>query len=605
MRPSPHARALLALVALTTAGSALAQDIVPTRPDQPIDGAAPQPPPPAVPEPTPNPAEKKDSPTATAATPEPPPPSAKEQRAQKAAPPPTAPALETSDELDEPGYLPGYRPYMGLGTSPYAPRLGALPGGITPSFGAPMPSDAWVFTWKGYMSASLQVSIEERDDPGPGQSKTVLHTPPSIVEEYAAFPSTNSLPGNWIGSSFLYGNNFVTATVSVDTWNPTRATQNYGLGSQYFINNAFLSFRAIPFDKARLALNVGFFGNNYGALGRYGGGFYTNPMTATLQGAGENAVLELDLTDSLIAVAEHGFMGTGGPRVGFVPRESVPGTGNGGGSGDPQWPAAYVHHGHLGIVRKGEIQFLAQVHFLSNWFQDDRVQRTPGEGNRCDLPPTDELDECYVRDGRLRVIGFDAKMLSNTYGVLGIGGSYIDAREAFGLKGMTTFAGDGERVTSAWLGLRTRGTGKIWTAGLAYNLSVASLMLSPEPFNGQAPDIAINAGFNIGGIDSGAEPFDGRVRYKFGADALYTPLRYVGLGLRADRVVPASDDPEQTFHVLAPRLQLKTDWTSREAIVVSYVKWFLGPHTHYDGLNPRSSTRIDDQMITLNFNMWW
>ena len=68
---------------------------------------------------------------------------------------------------------------------------------------------------------------------------------------------------------------------------------------------------------------------------------------------------------------------------------------------------------------------------------------------------------------------------------------------------------------------------------------------------------------------------------------------------------PASDDDEQTFHVIAPRLQFNTDWQSHEAIVISYVKWFFGPHSHNDGLNPRSPERIDDQMFTLNFNMWF
>ncbi len=619
MRPSCRAQALLALAVVTTSGAALAQDIVPTRPDQPIDTSKPAEPPatpvppPASPEPTPPETEKKPPETeaakpADAPAPAPAAPEAK-PAAPEAAPAPAAPAepeLEKSDDLEDAGYLPGYRTFGGIGTSPYAPRLGGFPGGVTPSFGAPMPQDSWVFQWKGYMSASLQVSLEERNDRGTGQRKLALHVLPNIVEEYGAFPSTNSLPGNWIGSSFVYGNNNVTATVSIDTWSPTVSTQNHQGGAQYFINNAYLTYRANPFDRARVAVNAGFFGNSYGALGRYGGGFYTNPMTATLQGAGEDVVLEYDLTDSLIAVVEHGFMTSNGPRIGLLPSGVITGTGNGGAAGDPPWPGAYVHHAHLGIVRKGDIQLLAQLHFLSNWFQDERVQRTnPPEGEPCDLPTTPELDECYVRDGRMRVIGFDAKMLSNAYGVLGIGGSFIDADHSFPLKGMQTFAGDGERVTAAWLGTHSEGTGKIWVGGIAYNMSVASLMLSPEPFSGQGPDVVINAGFNIGKTISEEEPFDGRVRHKFGADVLYTPFRYFGVGMRADRVVLASDDPDQTFHVIAPRLQFKSDWTSHEAIVLSYVRWFKGPHTHYDGLNPRSSARLDPQMFTLNFNMWW
>jgi hypothetical protein len=618
----------------------------PTRPDAPVE-TKPAPPPPAPAQPTPpaappppatpapgapdaatppsgppkpplDTAPPADTPPAEAApaeapTSDAPPPEEKPAEEPKPAeapkpeeppPPPPEPALETSDELIEPGYLPGYRPYFGVGTSPYAPRLGAFPGALLPGFGAPTPSDSWLFTWSGFMSASLQVSWERRKDLNGGQGKTVFHTPPNVIEEYAAFPSTNSLPGNWIGSNFSYGNAFVTATVSINTWQPTRATQNYGLGSQYFLNDAFLHFRAPPLGKARLSFNVGFFSNSYGALGRYGGGFYTNPMTGSIEGAGETTLFEYDLTDTLVLIAEHGFHGTGGPRMGLVPREVISGTGTAGAGGDPQWPAAYVHHGHLGIVQKGDIQIAGNLHVFSNWSQDDRVQR-PADEERCDLQPTPELNECFVRDGRMRVFGADVKMMSNAYGVLGIGGSYIDADYAFGLKGLKTFAGDGERVTSAWFGTRSEGTGKIVVGGISYGMSVASLLLHPEPFNGQAPDVVINAGFNIGRISTAEEPFDGRVRYKFGAEALYTPFRYLGVGFRADRVAPASDNSDQTFHVIAPRLQFKTDWTSHEAIVLSYVKWFFGPDSHYDGLNPRSSENIDDQMFTLNFNMWW
>jgi hypothetical protein len=49
----------------------------------------------------------------------------------------------------------------------------------------------------------------------------------------------------------------------------------------------------------------------------------------------------------------------------------------------------------------------------------------------------------------------------------------------------------------------------------------------------------------------------------------------------------------------------KTDWNSRENISLSYVKWFFGDNSHLDGLSTRSSERIDDQMFTLNFNMYW
>jgi len=591
-------RGSLALVALGVATlasvrPALAQDaLLPenagaqvNRNTAPLDPAAPTPPAPAPAPPA--------APGAAASKLPPPPP-----------PPRTRPLLK-KDELDPAGYVPGYRRYEGLGLSPYAPRQGAYPGGMTPAFNAPAPTDDFTFTFSGYMSATLQASINHRIDEQSGQKRMVLHAPPSVVEEYAAFPSTNSLPGNWIGANFSYGNEFVTATVSIDSWNPSAPSQ-YPQG-QWFLNNMFLKFRAPPLGKFRLGFTVGFFTSTYGALGRYGGGFYTNPIAGWVQGAGETTVAEYDLSDRVTLVAEQGIHNTGGPRVGFMPAYMVKGIGNGGDGGDPSWPSAFVHHLHFGVIQKGDIQLQTEVHYLTNWAQDDRVQRKQGTTieDPCDLQTTQELNECYVRDGRIRVYAADAKMTSRAYGVLGIGAAYITGHYADTLKGLITFGGDGERLTSSWWGLTTQGTGKLWIAGISYSMSVASFMLNPEPFDGQGPDIQIDAGFNIGTSTSNEPAFD-RTRYKYGAKVTYTFLPFMGAGIRADQVVPSSIDPDQTFTVLAPWIQFKSGWTSHETISLSYVKWFLGAHTHLDGMNPRYAYgKIDDQMVALNFNMWW
>jgi hypothetical protein len=552
-----------------------------------------------------------DNPAAPEKTPEPetaPPPETAPETAPApgsapvAAPEKEKPAYVVEDELEAPGYVPGYRRYESLGLSPYSPRTGAPPGGVTPSFGAPSPSDDWLFTWSGYMSASLQISIDEREDPQRGQKKTVFHAPPIIVEEYASFVSTNSLPGNWIGSNFNYGNSFVTATVQIATWNPTRPTNNLSPGSQYFINDMYLKLKAPPVENFRLTFTAGFFSLNYGGLGRYGGGFYTNTMTGGPTGAGEITNIEYDIDDTWVAVVEHGIMG---PRTGTVPMDVI-GQTAGSGNNDPIWTGAWTHHAHVGVVKKGDLQLQAQLHYMSSWAQDDRIQREASRGELPeDNPQTDELDESYVRDGRIRVFGADFRAISRPYGVLGVGGSFIDGYHSYPLRGITTFGGDGERLTSSWWGNKTTGTGTLLVGGVAYSMSVASLLLDPEPFSGNAADVQISTGLNLAYGTSDDPVFDGRLRHKYGIDVLYTFLPYVGAGVRFDRVVPSSLDSKQTFHVLAPRLQFKSDWQSHEAIVVSYVKWFLGPETHLDGTQPRTSERIDDEMFTLNFNMWW
>jgi len=74
------------------------------------------------------------------------------------------------------------------------------------------------------------------------------------------------------------------------------------------------------------------------------------------------------------------------------------------------------------------------------------------------------------------------------------------------------------------------------------------------------------------------------------------------------KVVPDTGDPSQTFYVAAGRLVFKTDWQSRESIMLLYAKWFYGTHTHPDYSSSDNSLpipRLDDQLIALNVNVWW
>ena len=78
------------------------------------------------------------------------------------------------------------------------------------------------------------------------------------------------MPGNWVGLRFSYGNARVTANLSVDTWNPTRPTSFYSLGSQYFINNAYLDFNPKKIGPLALTFRVGRFNLSYGNLSKFG-----------------------------------------------------------------------------------------------------------------------------------------------------------------------------------------------------------------------------------------------------------------------------------------------------------------------------------------------
>src|SRR5690606_42078858 len=123
------------------------------------------------------------------------------------------------------------------GGPPHRPWVGTMSGTLNQPFGMRMSGREWPCNGVGSVLASLAYSIDSRDVPAEGQSQTVFHTPPQTVDDWRAFTSTNSIPGNWVGMKFAYGTDKVTAHVSIDTWNPTRPTTFYQLGSQAFLND--------------------------------------------------------------------------------------------------------------------------------------------------------------------------------------------------------------------------------------------------------------------------------------------------------------------------------------------------------------------------------
>jgi len=515
------------------------------------------------------------------------------EAAATAAPKATEDTDAPPDELEKPGYTPGYRRHMGVGLSPYMPRLGSLPGGITPPYGVPALGEDWTFTFTGFMTAALKFSLDKRQRPTSEQNRTVYHSPPATIDEYASFVSTDTVPGHWIQAFLTYGTEHVNATVAITTWNPTRPTTYYQMGTQNFIDRMFLTYTPDEMGDFSLRWTAGYFPNSYGGLSEYSSGIYVNPILGRMTGAGETLFAKYHLSDSLTLVAEHGIHSD---RTGAVPTDVVASQDNG--YRNPSWPADWVHHAHLGLVTRTAPEIAITLHHLYDWSQDDRNVL------EYDIPFTRQLNETQPKDGRLHVAGADFHLKSGTFGWLGAGIAYIDAKDVYTLRTLETYGGNGETLTNAWFGQSTGGNGKILVGGVNYNFSLAKILAHPDPYPDDAPDLVLNAGYHVAKVWTDFEPFN-RMRSRTGINGEYTFLSWMGAGLRLDRVVPNSRDPGETFHVVGARLLFKSDWHSRDNTYLMYARWFNGPRTHKDGTTARTLERIDDQMVALNFNMWW
>jgi hypothetical protein len=492
-----------------------------------------------------------------------------------------------------------------------------------------MPFGQWTPRFSGFMSASFQGSIGQRTNPVAGQSRTVIHTPPQTLDEYASFVGTNTMPGQWVALNFTYGNGVVSANVSLNTWNPTEPTTYYQIGSQIFLMNAYLEFTIPQIGPIRPRVMAGYFGPFYGSLAEYGLGMYTNPMIGSPRGVGELTVLEYRLQPTWTLFVEHGFVGS---RNGNVAWNVVPTGGNGG--ANPVLPAAWVHHAHVVLRRTGDTQFHTGLHYLYNWAQDDRSQQP------IDNPTTREVFEDRIKDGSITVIGWDANARNAAWGSVGIGASYIRGENAFLLRGLNTFGGEGNNLTDRWFGSASGGTGTLLAMGLNYNTSLGR-MLRPS-YSSDAPDVAINAGFVMAytlthtltapgtsnpnappasdlndpttwavpltptPLSANVDTFNHRLRYKFGLETIYTMRSWVAVALRADRVAPNSKDQglSETFYVLAPRVVFRTNWVSRESISIIYGRWFYGPGSHPEANSIRQAG-LDKNLVAFNVNMWW
>jgi hypothetical protein len=533
--------------------------------------------------------------TDTATPPPPPPAPPAPPSAEAAAVSPAQPATKPKDELPGAAYIPGYRPDVAVGLSPYSPRVGGRPGGISPSYQAPVPSNEWTFRWTGFLTASLQTSSNTRVDPASGQSGTVFHVPPQTVDEYGSFLGTSTTPGQWAQLNFVYGNRYVTANLSLTTWNPADPTTFYQIGSQQFVNNIYLYYSPPPILGIRLHALVGYFYLTYGGLSQYGLGIYTSPLIGAVRGVGEDVFAEYDLSDRLTVRLEDGVMGNrnGMGAIGITPFGPN-------GAGTPViWPSAWIHHLHASFEKRGDLTFRGGLHYITNWEQDDRVQQP------ADNPQTRAIDEASVPDGRIQTYGFDGAVISPVLGYLGGAISYTHAQNAYPVKGLTTFGGDGEQLTNRWFGQLTAGTGNLLAAGLNYTASIGRIASYPVPFNGDGPDLVLNAGVELAESWSDFDRFDRRVRTKFGADLFYTFLPFMGAGFRVDAVLPNSHDSGENFYVISPRLVFKTDWGSRDTLSLVYGKWLYGPTSHPEASTITPGDRLDDQLFAINVQMWW
>jgi hypothetical protein len=393
-----------------------------------------------------------------------------------------------------------------------------------------------------------------------------------------------------------------------------------------------------------LVWNVGVFANRYGGAGRYDAGRYDTYLFGRTHMVGETLTAKLDLTNKLILVLEHGFGAKSDVLLGNPKREMpavqdnrylwVPYNGENG-----QFPAL-VNHAHVGLVFHTHRLFKELIingHFIHTF------------SNSADK--NDDPERAYVRhkDGKMMIGGAEVKANGAVFGDAYLGFSTIatdglnkmpDTVEVLHSQGgwsyLKNYYGDATLAEplEAWdasgdgnlANMANPGTGRVNTLAWQYMFSFARLLwhLEGKEFWGQGPDLQLSfwGMYNTITPDEELAPKLKRwakKKLKFGTEAMYTPLKYFGFGMRFDEVMQDLDyDATETsrnagtlpsyapYSIVSGKLRLKTAFVTHEEVNIQYSRYFWsGGRSEVRSQEPYVGQPADRNALMLSVNMWW
>jgi hypothetical protein len=534
---------------------------------------------------------------------------------------------------------------------------------------------AWKFDYHGYLRAPMRVGVGKRlpaDTNGftlAGQGSTTLHEATVPDDQYLSFQSTSHNMRSWAEGFFSFGNDWATGTLGIASYNLTEGgfsdpAANWGIAQAYVLLTPDLGL-----ENVRLWAKAGAIVDKYGMAGRYDAGEYDMYMFGRTHVIGETLHVDYDLTPEWTLYFEQGF-GT------HKPDPSIYNT------------AGYtlLHHEHVGLRRGRDLDFGA--HYLMSWSQEEYRPTSPRNGLPnghlwvAGVEARAELGAFGYIYGAFSHVGADyALTVSRAIEVLhasgggefelGVAANYLDSPNCTALSNPGATPPPSPTPPPNWKSLDpdgcSDGNGAINALQAHYEFSLTNFrqqIAGGQRFWGEGFDAVFKLYGLVAFVDSEARDttrvkasgtlMDAGQGYrvtkaKFGADLSVQALAWLSPGLRFDRVLPNHHLPEQSFAVLSPRLQFKSQWVTHERITLGYSRYFYdqrecgpvvvpGPEgtpinnpdplrdqrctrpppspVPYDGFGSRSDkqdagtrqtgvTRPDENVFKIEATMWW
>jgi hypothetical protein len=481
----------------------------------------------------------------------------------------------------------------------------------------------WKFDYHGYLRAPMTVGINnQRPSDTNGYtlntSKTTLHQAVIPDDQYLSFQSTSHNPRSWGEAFFSYGNQLAKGVIGFGSYNFTETgfndtDANWGISQGYVLLTPDLGY-----ENVRIWAKAGAIVDRYGMAGRYDAGEYDMYMFGRTHVMGETFHLDYDITPSWTLYLEQGI-GTHKPDPNSYDNARY----------------TLLHHEHIGLKQGRDLEFGA--HYLMSWSQEeyrttasandptaspmyDATGKTPRNG----LPP-----------GHMWVAGFEARAELGAFGYiygayshvgadyaltvsraievlhasgggefdLGVTSNYLDSPNCHNaLPNNNKTASHPPGSPENWQPLDvdgcSDGNGSLNALQAQYEFSLTNFrqqISGGQRFWGAGPDAILKLYGLVVFVDSWARdttkaPTTGGnaalatdktlpTRYrinksKFGADLTIQALPWLSPGIRFDRVMPNSEISQQSFSILSPRLQFKSQWVTHERITLGYSHYF-------------------------------
>jgi hypothetical protein len=494
----------------------------------------------------------------------------------------------------------------------------------------------WGFKFKGFFRGPMRLGIDNSGALTPG--KVQFHAPPVTPDgNYTRWMYTNVSPGPWAEMLFQYGNQQVMMTTSIASYNLTTGGWRE-LQDQLGIDRAFLTlkFPEALGNLGGMAWDVGVFQNAYGAMGKYNAGQYETYLIGRTRIAGATATADMELNDTLKLVLEAGAgaktdqqyqtytttvdssgKATTAPNTNYPTWQPYPGD-------KVQVGTTVLAHGHAGLVIDG--RWTAMAHYIGAFVRDGRYNVGSQGGGNLTVPG-------LTPDAFIQVFGADLKLDGGWLGEGYLGYSRVQAKNA-------SAVGDAIEVLHSQGGWQlshnyfTDGNGCIDSVAGQYTFSVASFLMRPRPFWGQAADLTIRVFGMYNRVsnttDHGADGVNipagsaNMSKLKYGTEVTYSFSPMMAAAVRADVVSPNLSDSNESFRILTPKLIFRSEFVTHEMVVLQFSYYNYGssytdkatsqaimpwPYGTYGTLDTAkyntTQSMVDKYVVSLYATMYW